>query len=276
VIRPLSFLLFAVALSFPAAHGQSIAELAKSLEGHNFVLRNYYTDDKLTFDATGKLTSRGTPGFGPSDGLIRIDKVHLTTKDITFEGHRSAYFWDPAHSSYQVFDTSEKVMIVTVRPGPQLEDAVRLLGLVFLPQSELHQNKCLDTDIPVHDFSLWKLPESQSFWMQEPSETKKICFPGGERAQFRTKGIDAPKAIHFPEPPYPDLARQQKKEGTVVLDMIIDESGKPTTVVVTRSLGYDFDDVAMATVRHWIFKPTKFQGRPIPFAATVEVNFRLN
>ncbi len=126
---------------------QTANDLTTSLEHHNFVLRNYYTDDNLTFDSTGKLVSGGSPGFGPTDGLVEVEEVAIKQHAMTMLGQRPTYFWDTVQSEYKLIDIGRKVRIQIDLPSNSPAELPDLLNQVFLPQSELQQDKCLDTDI---------------------------------------------------------------------------------------------------------------------------------
>jgi TonB family protein len=274
VIRPLSFLLFAVALSFPAAYGQSIAELAKSLEGHNFVLRNYYTDDELTFDNTGKLDNRGTPGFGPTDGLVHIEKVEAAPAATTLTGQRPIYFWDFALSDFKLVNVGQAVKIKIALGNAEVANMAEVLKQVFLSQSELQQYKCGDTDRKIKGFAPNGSPRKQPSTTTSAEQDKVLCFPGGERIPHSSKKTEPPRVIHDPDPELPKVGRNEPSEGTVVLALIVDTSGNPSTLVVTRPLGYGYDEEALAAVRHWKFRPAISDGKPIPVFVNLEVNFR--
>ena len=266
----------AVALTCPAAYAQTANDLATSLEKHNFVLRNYYTDDNLTFDSSGKLVSGGTPGFGPTDGLVEVEKVEIKRRAMTLIGQRPIYVWNAAQSEYEVANLGRKIKIEIDLPSTGPSDILPFLNHVFLPVPELQASKCIDTDIKVHDFALMTLTQKQSLGAEEPSETRRVCFPGGERAYFKAHGVQLPKPIHIPDPQYPDTARRDARQGTVILDFILDTSGEPTTLVISRPLGYGFEEAALTAVERWRFQPATLNGKAIPFATTVEVNFHLH
>ena len=82
--------------------------------------------------------------------------------------------------------------------------------------------------------------------------------------------------VHDPDPEYTPEARQAGLQGTVVLYVVVDETGKIGTAKVIRGLGMGLDEKAVECVRKWKFMlPRTLEGRPIPSEATVEVNFRL-
>lgn len=85
----------------------------------------------------------------------------------------------------------------------------------------------------------------------------------------------APVLIHKIEPEFSEEARKAKFEGTVLLRVVIDESGRVAEVRVLRGLGMGLDERAVAAVAQWRFRPALRHGRPIAVSAEVEVNFRL-
>jgi len=88
-------------------------------------------------------------------------------------------------------------------------------------------------------------------------------------------GVTAPVPLYKPEPEYSEEARKAKYQGTVVLYVEVDASGKPRNLKVVRSLGLGLDEKAMEAVEKWKFRPGYKDGKPVTVAATVEVNFRL-
>ena len=88
-------------------------------------------------------------------------------------------------------------------------------------------------------------------------------------------GVTAPSVIYKKEPEYSDEARKAKYQGTVTLYVEILPDGKAHNIRVVHSLGLGLDDKAIAAVSQWKFKAGTKDGKPVPVAARVEVNFRL-
>ncbi|MBZ2180938.1 MAG: energy transducer TonB [Acidobacteriota bacterium] len=88
-------------------------------------------------------------------------------------------------------------------------------------------------------------------------------------------GVSAPALLSKVEPEYSEEARKAKFQGTVVLYVVVDEKGQPQQLRVVRPLGLGLDEKAIEAVQKWRFRPGFKDGRPVPVAATVEVNFRL-
>jgi protein TonB len=89
-----------------------------------------------------------------------------------------------------------------------------------------------------------------------------------------SSGIDAPIKLHHVIPVYPDLAKQARVEGLVVIECRIDTQGRVADARVLR--GHPLlDDAALAAVRQWRYRPTLLNGQPISVIMTVTVRFAL-
>ena len=88
-------------------------------------------------------------------------------------------------------------------------------------------------------------------------------------------GVTAPVLLYKKEPEYSEEARKAKYQGTVLLYIEVDPSGKAVNIRVQHSLGLGLDEKAIEAVRQWKFKPGYKDGKPVTVAATFEVNFRL-
>ena len=88
-------------------------------------------------------------------------------------------------------------------------------------------------------------------------------------------GVSAPQLLYKVEPEYSEQARQAKCQGTVVLSVVVDESGLPRKIKVVRALDVGLDQEAVKALQKWRFKPGMKDGKAVPVLATIEVNFRL-
>ena len=88
-------------------------------------------------------------------------------------------------------------------------------------------------------------------------------------------GVSAPSLLYKVEPEYSEEARKAKYQGTVLLYVEVDPTGKAINMRVLHSLGLGLDEKAMEAVKKWKFKPGTKDGRPVTVVAQIEVNFRL-
>lgn len=102
----------------------------------------------------------------------------------------------------------------------------------------------------------------------DPSQVKayrapRYVPPGGADTQ--------PEVANEFKPPYPEEAKKNEIEGTVVLKVTIDENGQVTDVKVLKGLGYGLDEASAAAMRKFKFKPATQGGESV--GTTITYNF---
>ncbi len=88
-------------------------------------------------------------------------------------------------------------------------------------------------------------------------------------------GVSAPQVLFKVDPEYSEEARKAKYSGTVLIQVIVDPSGKARDIKVVKSVGLGLDEKAIEAVSKWKFKPGLRNGQAVAVKATIEVNFRL-
>jgi protein TonB len=83
-----------------------------------------------------------------------------------------------------------------------------------------------------------------------------------------------PRAIRITKPVYPQDAFVKKVEGVVVLEIVIDASGRVVRARVIKSVPL-LDAAAIAAVGEWTFAPAIKQGRPVAALAQAPITFRI-
>ena len=76
-------------------------------------------------------------------------------------------------------------------------------------------------------------------------------------------GITKPTYKFRVDPKYPDTAKEAKKEGTVILQLTIDENGIPKNIVALTSLGFGLEEAAIEATKKMTFNPATKGGTPI-------------
>jgi len=102
-------------------------------------------------------------------------------------------------------------------------------------------------------------------------------LPAGARTPEPVRvgnGIMSPRLVTRVEPVYPAQALAARVEGTVILEMRIDPTGKVTEAMVLRSEPL-LDPAALDAVKKWVYAPTCLYGAAIPTIVTVAVTFEL-
>jgi len=86
--------------------------------------------------------------------------------------------------------------------------------------------------------------------------------------------MQMPRKIVNVDPTYPPIARAGRVEGVVILEAVLDESGRVESVRVLRTIPL-LDQAAVDAVKQWRFTPTLLSGVPVPVVMTVTVRFTL-
>ena len=96
----------------------------------------------------------------------------------------------------------------------------------------------------------------------------KIYTPGD--------GVKQPIVLSRVSPPYPELARRMRREGFVILECIIDRTGRIREAHVLRSSFAAFEQPALDAVNQWQFAPGTMNGVPVDVQFDLTVTFKLN
>ncbi len=73
---------------------------------------------------------------------------------------------------------------------------------------------------------------------------------------------------------YPADALRERAEGTVGLELAVDEQGHVTSARVTTSIGHGLDEAALEAAKKFVFKPATRAG--VPMAATVDFTYEFH
>ena len=99
---------------------------------------------------------------------------------------------------------------------------------------------------------------------------------GGSGTVERTfGGPDGPQFMHRVMPAYPHLAKRLEKEGTVLLNVTIDEQGHPVAVEIVKEGGFGFDEEAVKAVKDSTFSPARRDGAPVACKVYLPIRFVL-
>jgi len=86
--------------------------------------------------------------------------------------------------------------------------------------------------------------------------------------------IKPPRLIKRIDPVYPDIARESRVEGIVIIEARTDIYGRVAGLRLLRSIPL-LDEAAMDAVRQWVYEPMILNGRPRGVVFIVTVRFTL-
>jgi protein TonB len=84
----------------------------------------------------------------------------------------------------------------------------------------------------------------------------------------------SPVCLKCPPPAYPMIALRLKRQGTVVLRVLIDENGRVKQVLVVTGVE-QLTEAAVAAVRKWTYRPALRQAAPVQAWLEVPIRFDL-
>jgi TonB family protein len=107
-------------------------------------------------------------------------------------------------------------------------------------------------------------------------EPPKPKLPEVTRGQLVTLGPDVvpPKPIKKVYAKYPDAAKVKRLEGTVRLNVLVDETGRVIDMKVMKSAHPMLDEAVTTAYRQWQFEPAKKQGVPVKVWISVAMSFQ--
>ena len=82
-----------------------------------------------------------------------------------------------------------------------------------------------------------------------------------------------PRVISRSEPEYSEEARRAGVNTTIVVSLVVNESGAPQDIKVVRGAGFGLDERAVHAIESLRFEPATKEGKPFPASTHVELHF---
>ncbi len=113
---------------------------------------------------------------------------------------------------------------------------------------------------------------------EAPGHGSEIPGPAVVNDQpYRLGGaIVKPVLIRRVEPVYSELARRAHVSGTVILQTVIDESGRVIDIKVVKGMPFGLETAAISAVSQWRFKPATLNGRAVKVFFNLTIQFSLS
>ena len=268
----------------PAADQSLETTLNNQYHQKILALRHPLEKNSLAFDADGKVLKGGHEGPWTLYGRLLVSKFRVEKDSVRIEGKRLNYIRLGNDLAPTPADHL-KIEIRTGKPITSAEEMSALLGHVFA---------LTDQDVIDSAPAFWRkylkdqvarahgeTPVKDGSPRGSPDEIKIIETPEGKNGEpvgaWRKVGggTIGPKPRYTPEPEYSEVARDERYQGTLVMEMIVDETGKVKQPRITRPLGMGLDENAVSRVLTWKFDPAQMDGRPVAVLMQLEVSFNL-
>lgn len=147
--------------------------------------------------------------------------------------------------------------------------------------AKLEEPDRLPADKPLFEISPPKTSAHRSdspfFDPQPPGVPGGSILGEGGVGIIRSDLLDKPPHARVQATPdYPSAARRDGMNGEVVVEFLVDETGRVTNPSIVRSTSSVFEEPSLRAVLKWRFEPGKRDGRVVRFRMAVPVVFRLN
>jgi TonB family protein len=249
---------------------------ASLLVGKGLFLRGFYLNNDLTYDAAGRV--QGSPKVGDwTVAAVNVLKAERRGVDeIELDGVRVAIRYNPDTHEFQRHPLNDEKMRLVVKglavKGPVVKDEgnTKQLEAAFAAMFSVGIDPALQRSMPDY----WRHYFSPALpWPEDGLRGQTIYPPYG--AADQAKDVTAPKVAHRVDPKYSDFAVRDKVQGTLQLRVVVDASGVPQRIAVSRPLGYGLDASAVEAMTKWRFAPGMKDGGPVASGVTVEQQFSL-
>ena len=243
----------------PALSAQSTeADIKARLVHKPLFLRGRWANDNLKFDPDGNLIGNSRPLVFTLAG-IDVDRVKLSSKSLDIRGKRVgiAFSKDVPQRKAVNFYVS-----ITVQK-PASGDFTDVLNAIFVE------------DLP------HMVPYVPRYWQPYLAAHFPVAgmTPPPERPDSTVRkvagSVTVPEVIRKTEPEFNNVARELRYSGISTVSLVIDPSGRPEDIRVLHPIGLGLDDLAVAAVSQYVFKPAMDGGKPVPVRVNIEVNFEI-
>jgi protein TonB len=171
----------------------------------------------------------------------------------------------------------EGIVIIEAKTDEQgnVMDAKAVRSIPALDQAAIDAVKQWKYDSMVIDGKPHRVVFTVTVRFSLKDDKKPTALDTFAAGAVRAEGaVKPPKLVKEVQPVYPEIARQARVEGVVILAAKTDEAGKVVDVNVLRSIPL-LDQAAIDAVRQWIYEPLVVEGKAVTAVFTVTVRFQL-
>src|SRR2546426_3521367 len=101
--------------------------------------------------------------------------------------------------------------------------------------------------------------------------------PSSDQVFMESVVEERPEVLSGPQPQYPDLLRQAGVQGRVLVQAIIDTTGRaePASLKIIQSPNPGFDQPAKNYVLRALFRPARVHGRAVRVLVNLPIDFKI-
>jgi len=253
-----------------------------------FALRHPLDKNSQVYDSDGNIQMVGKEGSWTLYGRFLVKKIVVKKHALRLEGERVTYRFNQLEGLAPSGHLGN--ITVEIRFSSKVtssEEANALLGRVFaLTDDGIIQSAPAFWQPYLRQQAAHALQAGKMVlpsYASDATQPEGIDRAGHDGSNTGTKqkiytihpGVTAPRAKSTPRPEYTEVARKKRYQGTAILFLIVDETGKVIRPQIVRPLGLGLDDNAVKRVMTWRFEPATIDHKPVAVQISLEVSFKL-
>ncbi|HEX5703299.1 MAG TPA: energy transducer TonB [Pyrinomonadaceae bacterium] len=243
----------------------NISEMTLMASDGSMVSKETY---KYDYDSLGNWTKMTTSVAVVENGTVAFEPVEVTYRTISYYlDARMTNLLQPANTSASV-KTPVTGATNGANTNPKPSPQQTLAPLQFSRRSPVtltgQYGSPMFADVRTLSFTTnQKVPVDSAPPPPSPAPRTTV-----------SRGVLNGAALSLPPPVYPDNARRARVEGTVDVEVVIDENGKVLSAKVISGPAALRDSAVQAAQRAR-FTPTKLSGQPVKVTGKIVYNFKL-
>ncbi|HWA87878.1 MAG TPA: energy transducer TonB [Opitutus sp.] len=120
------------------------------------------------------------------------------------------------------------------------------------------------------------LADACRYVMTVPMEERYVAHAAASTAAQDSPQLRRPRVLRIVRPLYPKALELTHTEGEVLVEFVVDTTGRVRDARVVKTSHPAFGDFAVAAVKQWLFAPASHDGHLVDSRLRVPVQFRLS
>ncbi len=259
------------------------AQLKQNYLGRNVLVRGLYRGDQLDYDAQGSFIEGGVTGAWTLDGIVTLTDFKLRGDRLEIAADRAVIGFSYQHKHlYALPDKPVEIVVHLDATVPDRDRLDRILSQIFMLDTSALLRYAPDYWTPIVTDAAWARyahnprnpPQDLTLFAPTMASYREPIYftDGGTR-----NGIEPPEPVDEPPPYYPEVARQLKKQGTVLMAVLVDRTGAiRDALLLGDPLGDGLDQSSINTVKRWRYRPAQRNGVPVSVIKPETVTFSIS
>ena len=209
--------------------------------------------------------------------LNRVD--HLTTGNMIWDGRKKKLNETISYKEFS-YPINFSPRIISRKKISLRIEMSRFKG-TGVSSNEVMREKLIDTEIILNfdEPVVLGFPSNGYTYFLSIFVTKKktsaILKGIVSKSKTNINIAQTPRPVHKVTPLYPEKCKEDKIEGSVILELQADKKGNVANIRVIKPSHPDLDASAIEALKQWKYKPVIKKGKPEPVVFVVVVDFKL-